>query len=156
MSLTGRFILCAFCAWIGADADQCAAQPRTSVQLPTFENFRASTTVIVPDRGSAHLGGVGGARLGQRRSRFPIGQRFPAPANAARARSLGAADVSLHATIHDHREMDRRLLAGAAQRPSATQNQGTTLVAAPTAAGSANRTTVFHRWHRLAEAAGYR
>src|SRR5437899_3099805 len=34
----------------------------TTVQLPTFNLFTISTTVLVPDRGSMSLGGSGGSR----------------------------------------------------------------------------------------------
>jgi hypothetical protein len=84
--------------------------PATTVQLPTFSFFTVNTTVSVPDRGGAYLGGVNRAREGS------WSRGFGPPAN----RSLGgdrlAGGASVHATIIDHEELDRAILAAAAAK----------------------------------------
>jgi len=91
---------------------QTGGQP-IRVQLPTFHVFGVSTTVLVPDRGSAYLGGVNSARRG--------GQQF-GPGNRAYGRTTSAGGVSASATIIDLGEMDRALLAEAARRRGATHD----------------------------------
>ena len=49
----GWFIVAA----LAAGASPAAAQRANAVQLPTFSFFSVDTTVSVPDRGSASLGG---------------------------------------------------------------------------------------------------
>lgn len=100
-------------------ASHCQAQSRggnVTVQLPTFHQFGVSTTVVVPDRGGLYLGGVGSSsteRSGFRRSFLPgIGSRGV-------GRTSSAGGISVHATIIDHNEIDRALLAEAARRRGA-------------------------------------
>lgn len=90
---------------------QCKAQ-NVTVQLPTFEQFGVSTTVVVPDRGSLFLGGVNGSSRGG--SRF--GPGLPGLGNRATGRAIDAGGMSISATIIDHSEIDRALLAEAARR----------------------------------------
>jgi hypothetical protein len=79
------------------------------VQLPTFHQFSTSTTVVVPDRGSTSLAGVGRSAAG--------GSQFGAPGlpgNRSTGAAAQAGGVGLLAQIHDFAEMDRRLLEQAA------------------------------------------
>src|SRR5687768_9106514 len=92
------------CIALVAAAPAAAQQNTAVVQLPTFSFFSAATTVSVPDRGSAYLGGVGRAQSG--RSRF--GPPFlPAQGALGSSRSVGGLSVSAY--IHDLREMDQAL-----------------------------------------------
>ncbi|MGI9430219.1 MAG: hypothetical protein ACR2NM_16275 [Bythopirellula sp.] len=104
-------LACGF-AW---QVDPCHAQFRQTVQLPTFHVTGVATTVIVPDRGSVYLGGVNRSSLGQRRFGTPL----LGPTNRSFSRSSAAGGISIHATIIDHDEIDRALLAEAARRRGA-------------------------------------
>jgi hypothetical protein len=84
-------------------AVQDAAAQRITVQQPVIENFSVATTVSVPDRGSALLGGVGSARS----SRSQYG---PFPSVSAIGLERQASTASVHAYIHDFEEMDAALL----------------------------------------------
>lgn len=98
-------------AWSLAATSVASAQ---AVQLPTFRYFSVDTTVSVPDRGSAYMGGVNRASSGSTSSGFgPL-------RNRASGSSVGAAGVSVHATIIDHEELDREVLAEAARRRGGT------------------------------------
>ena len=83
-----------------------------AIQLPTFRLFSTNSTVLVPDRGSAYLGGVDRASYGsnQRGLSRSIGS------------SVGSSGVTVHATIIDHEEMDRALLAEAARKRGDTHD----------------------------------
>jgi hypothetical protein len=80
-----------------------ASAQQLTVQQPVFRTFSATTTVSVPDRGAAYLGGVG--RAADSRSRFgPL----PSGTNLGTAREHAGMNVGVW--IHDFEEMDRRLL----------------------------------------------
>lgn len=82
--------------------------PATTVQLPTFSYFTVNTTVSVPDRGGAYLGGIHRARDSSTTRGFgPL-------ANRGIGSDRMAGGVSVHATIIDHEELDRAVLAEAA------------------------------------------
>lgn len=82
-----------------------APQTATTVQLPTFNFFTISTSVMVPDRGGAYLGGVGrGASAG--RSNGAPGL----PGSRAFGSSAEAGGVSIGVQIHDFEATDRALL----------------------------------------------
>ena len=94
----------------GALAQQPQNLPATSVQLPSFSFFSVNTTVSVPDRGGAYLGGVNRARDGSWTRGFgPL-------ANRAIGGDRMAGGASVHATIIDHEELDRATLAAAAAK----------------------------------------
>lgn len=84
-----------------------AAQLRSTVQLPTFQQFSMSTTVLVPDRGSVHVGGV------DRSLRHTARRRTPCLGPVARSDNAASLSngVSVAAFIHDHREIDEAVLA---------------------------------------------
>lgn len=91
-----------------------------AVQLPTFRYSTVQTTVSVPDRGAMHLGGVGSAAAASRSRGVPLLGMVPGLGrlgrNRAFSRSTGASSMSVHATIIDHAELDRQVLAEAARR----------------------------------------
>lgn len=91
--------------------------PSVSVQLPTFQYFGTSTTVLVPDRGGAYNGGINRSSYNSRSRGVPL---FPW-ANRAISRGAAAANTSTHAWIHDHQAMDEALLQQAAQRRGASE-----------------------------------
>jgi hypothetical protein len=76
------------------------------VQLPVFHQFSVQTTVTVPDRGGMVLGGVNSAyERASRRGPF-------SPLNRSLARGASSSSMGLSATIIDHSEWDRAVLAG--------------------------------------------
>jgi hypothetical protein len=91
-----------------------------AVQLPSFHYFTVSTTVSVPDRGAAYLGGVRRAASGRAGRGVPLLGRAPGLGRLGRSdaigSSIGASDVSVSATIIDHRELDEAVLAEAGKR----------------------------------------
>ncbi len=93
----------------------CEAQ-NVTVQLPTFEVTGVSTTVLVPDSGSLFLGGVNRSSLGSR----SFGPGVPGQGNRGFGRAIDAGGMSIGATIIDHSEIDRALLAEAARRRGAS------------------------------------
>lgn len=72
------------------------------VQLPSFQTFSYSGTVVVPDSGAGYLGGNRSSASGARRRAF----------NRAFGSSLGNSQASVAPTIVDHNEIDRQLLGG--------------------------------------------
>jgi hypothetical protein len=80
-----------------------------TVQLPTYSFSGVSTTVMVPDRGSAFLGGIDRAQTGRTESGVPMLPMVP-----FRSRSIGqtrsSSNMSVTATIHDFDAMDQALL----------------------------------------------
>lgn len=93
-----------------------AQQPATTVQLPTFSQFTVRTTVSVPDGGTAFVGGIDrGFESTTTRGLGPLGSR-----STSGGRSTSGATVS--ATIIDHTELDRAVLAAAAAGRSSTDS----------------------------------
>lgn len=96
------------------------------VQLPRFDQFSARSSVRVPDRGAAHLGGIrrsfrGGARYGT-----PIAGKFPGVNRLFGNRSLSVSDsdirASVHVTIIDHEALDQQVLAEAKRQRTGRSN----------------------------------
>jgi len=116
--LTYRVMFYALSCWVIVFI-RCEAQ-QVAVQLPTFNQFGVSTTVVVPDRGSMYLGGINRSSLG--RSSFGQGHFSPGLlgfGNRGFGRTSSASGLSVSATIIDHNEIDRALLAEAARRRGA-------------------------------------
>ncbi|MEX0642734.1 MAG: hypothetical protein WD468_08545 [Pirellulales bacterium] len=108
-------------AMVGALALMMASAPSATaqvVQLPTFEFFGVSTTVLVPDRGGLNAAGVGRSRRSSARRGFPVG-----PAAGDLFASRGAGGVGVTATVHDLDAMDRALLGNGPRAPLAKANQ---------------------------------
>jgi hypothetical protein len=98
---------------IGLSASAQQPLPATTVQLPSYSYFSASSTISVPDRGGLILGGVNRARDSSTTRGFgPL-------ANRGRTSDRGASTVSVHATIIDLAELDEAVLAEAARRRGA-------------------------------------
>jgi hypothetical protein len=94
-----------------------ASAQNFTVQQPVFSNFSVGTTVSVPDRGGAYLGGV--SRAGSSRRSFG-----PLRSGSSFGLFRDHSGLSSHVTIHDMHEMDRLLL-GQADRGS-VERYGTT------------------------------
>ena len=94
-----------------------------TVQLPTQRVFSVGTTVLVPDRGSASLGGVSHARESAVTRGFGAA---PLLGNRGSGREFGQSGASISAYVIDHRELDRQVLAaaGAAQNGSDVDASG--------------------------------
>lgn len=99
------------------------AQGGNAVQLPSFHTFSVATTVNVPDRGSAFMGGITRSSSGRNELGVPglggipmLGRGFR---NVGIGRDQSAAGMSTSVYIIDHGEMDRALLAEAARRRGA-------------------------------------
>lgn len=73
------------------------------VQQPEFEMFAAPTTVLVPDGGSATLGGVGSAAGGRV-------MNGPLRTGSAAGFTRGASSARVHVFVHDFEAMDAKLL----------------------------------------------
>lgn len=83
-----------------------AAANAQTVQLPTFEFFGASTTVVVPNQGEIAVVGRGG-RVGVRnRGAF---------AGSSRGGTRTVRGAGISAVVHDLAELDRQVLAQAAR-----------------------------------------
>lgn len=90
-----------------------------TIQLPEFGFTTVSTTVLVPDGGSALLGGVNRARYGRTQRGTPLlgGRPFN---NVTTSSELSGSTIGVTAYIHDFDAMDKALLAQAA----AMRNRG--------------------------------
>jgi len=90
------------------------------VQLPTYRVFSVGTTVSVPDGGAAYLGGVTRGAWSSSSRGVPGLSQVPGLNRLFTNRGIGSSVTSSHAyataTIIDHAEMDRALLAEAAAR----------------------------------------
>jgi len=87
-----------------------ASAQQFTVQQPSLSSFSVGTTVSVPDRGRALMGGV--SRAGSSRSTY--GPLRSGTNTGVFAQHSGA---SAHVTIHDFAEMDRRALSASPPRP---------------------------------------
>ena len=100
-----------------ATVDVAGAQ---TVQLPTFHFAAVGTTVSVPDRGLALLGGIGRSGNFSGSRGLPLAGKVPGVGRLARNRSLvhatGAGNIHVTATIIDHAELDKAVLAQATSR----------------------------------------
>jgi hypothetical protein len=82
-----------------------SAQLPSVVQLPSFQTFSYTGSVVVPDRGTTSLGGV-------RSSAMSLQRR---PGARAFGRNQANAGLSVSATIIDLDEMDRQIRGGVPQ-----------------------------------------
>lgn len=84
-----------------------------AVQLPTFQFFGTSTTVSVPDHGTAFMGGNTSAYSGSNSRGTPLlGPTGPLFNNRGIASGGSTSSISVTAQIHDMDAMDRALLGG--------------------------------------------
>jgi hypothetical protein len=113
-------------SWFLAAAGFClsasiaCAQAPTTVQLPTIQVFSVNTTVSVPDGGGALLGGINRAADSSVTRGLPLASKIPGLGRLAGNRGIGStrssSNMSVHATIIDHQELDAAVLAEAAAR----------------------------------------
>jgi len=91
-----------------------AQQQATAVQLPTYSFFGLNTTVSVPDRGAAYLGGIKRAASGRNEFGVPMLGKLPFFGRPFANRSIGmersASHMHVTATIHDFEAMEEALL----------------------------------------------
>lgn len=92
-----------FCSAILITVSRGAAAQQFTVQQPALHNFSVGTTVSVPDRGRALIGGI--SRAGS--SRTTYGPLRSGTNTGVFAQHSGA---SAHVTVHDFAELDRRAL----------------------------------------------
>lgn len=102
MRTSGMMLLLA----LGLPAHASHAQ---TLQLPTFSSFSVETSVLVPDRGSALMGGT-------RRSSSGSSQSGPLRGSQSRGSSAAAGGIDVSAFVHDFEAMDQAVLAKAAQK----------------------------------------
>lgn len=103
-------------------AGRASAQAPSVVQLPSFSFFTVDTTVSVPDRGTASLGGIGRSSSGSTAFGPGLG-----PANRGFGSSLSSSNVTMRASIHEFDALDRATLRRAARhsgRSLATNTSG--------------------------------
>ena len=92
------------------------ASAQITVQQPVQHVFSVGTTVLVPDRGSVSLGGVGRAATGwSRYGPFVFGSSI--------GQERGHVGGSAHVWIHDFDEADRRLLGTSEPRRRVTSQR---------------------------------
>lgn len=124
----------AFCGLVTSISAQ-QSLPATTVQLPTFSQFTITTTVSVPDRGGAFLGGLNsGASNSSRLGNGPLQNRSLSSTRAATG-------VSVSATVIDHEEIDRAILAEAASKRGAVDTTAVRAAAISKAVEVASRPT---------------
>ncbi len=107
------------CGILAASAGAAAAWGQgTTVQLPTYRTFQSGGAVVVPDRGSAFLGGVNRARS----SRTEWGTPFLPFGNRAIGSDLGTSRAGVSVYIHDFAAMERELERAAKATPRPTDS----------------------------------
>lgn len=84
-----------------------------TVQLPTVQVFSVDTTVSVPDGGGVALGGINRAVDSSVSRGLPFG-KGPLGSNRGLSSIRSGSNVSVHAKIIDHQELDAAVLAEAA------------------------------------------
>lgn len=107
MSHPFKYYSAVFCAvlffthgqWISSAAAQ-------AVQLPTFEYTHVNTTVSVPDRGGAYMGGVNRASAGSSTSGTPV---LPFR-NRSYGQSTTGGGMSVGVYVHDFEAMEAGLM----------------------------------------------
>ena len=94
--------------------------PGQTVQLPSFQRFSVNTSVLAPDRGGTHLGGVGRSVRGSSRRGVPGAGKLPGLGRLLGNRALGGStsggEASVHVTVIDHEVLDRAVLEEAKRR----------------------------------------
>ena len=106
------WITAAIVAVLGLDSSPAKAQLPSVVQLPSFQTFSYSGSVMVPDGGTASLGGVRRSASSYSRRGLSRGSSF----------SHSFPQASISATIIDNSEIDRQIL-GASPKEFVRQGQ---------------------------------
>lgn len=103
------------------------------IQLPSQHVFNSSGSVLVPDGGTAELGGIGRSSQGSAQSGFgPF-------SNRASTSSTGGSSMSVSVRIIDLEALDEAILSGVSSRPSAAN---ATVVAPANSAAAASNASV--------------
>jgi len=104
-----------------------------TVQLPTFRFFGTSTTVSVPDHGTAVLGGNTTAYSGSNSRGVPLLGPTTGPLfnNRGIASGGSTSQISVTAQIHDMDAMDRALLGGMSADEFRRQVRSNTVAGSP-------------------------
>jgi hypothetical protein len=84
---------------IGFAASVSVAQQNTTIQLPTFNVTSASTTVTVPDGGTALLGGIGRARESSVTRGVPMLSKVPGMNRLFTNRGIGREVGAMNMTV---------------------------------------------------------
>jgi hypothetical protein len=92
-------------------APAAAQQPGTAVQLPTYSFFGTGTSVSVPDRGAAYMGGIKRAASGLNEFGTPL-LKVPGFRNRAMGMERSSMGTSVGVYIHDFEAMEEALLGG--------------------------------------------
>lgn len=111
MHLQAMFVWGPFFAFAGTTSAQ------QVVQQPTIGTLSINSSVLVPDQGSAMLGGIGSAGAGQN-------QRGGLMTNRAFGNRFARGGASVSATIIDLQEMDRAILQLADRSQSSSSPTG--------------------------------
>ena len=94
------------------------------VQLPTFDSFTVNTSVLVPDGGTAVIGGSSSSAWSSRMNGVPGASRVPGAGRLFGNRAIGgstsSSTVTVRAQIHDFAAMDDALLAQDRKRVTTT------------------------------------
>lgn len=120
---------------------------QVSVQQPVVSTNSAGTTVSVPDRGSALLGGVSSSQS----ARSMYG---PLRSESSFGLSRSASSMSTSVYIHDLRAMDEALLNSVPDSPSPSAIRGGSRMQPAETVSPAEKATKFERLALQAEAAG--
>jgi hypothetical protein len=99
-------VLVATFALLGVAGQRASAQV---LQLPTFHYFSVDTSVLVPDRGAAYLGGVNYSSSQSTQRGIP-GLNGPMFGSRASSRSTGGGGMWVTAQIHDFEALEAQLL----------------------------------------------
>jgi hypothetical protein len=111
VSPTTRPLILIALATVGLHTSLCAQ----TVQLPTYRVFQMPLNVVVPDGGTAVIGGTKYSAASQSTRSLPL----LGPVSRQRTLSRGSKSISVSATIIDHREWDAAVLAEANRGQSA-------------------------------------
>ncbi len=84
-----------------------------TIQQPVVRTFGATTTLSVPDRGTAFIGGVGQSAYGRRNAGFG-----PLRGSSSIGRETSGGSLTTTVTIHDFQAMDEYLLRSASEHSS--------------------------------------
>ncbi len=95
-------MLMTFCCWGDAEVNG-----QLTAQLPQFRRFQVNGSIMVPDRGSAYMGGVSGSGIGSRQyGAFP-GRLF---SNRTIGGEFNNATVVTSVEVYSLREMEAQLM----------------------------------------------
>lgn len=121
--IIGSLFVCGlFLAINVALSDRCNAQV---VQLPHIQNFGVGSTIVVPDGGSAYLGGIKYGASGMNSRGVPLFSALPGlnrlGANRSIGSSVGGGSTTVHVQILDMEELDRQVLEEGRRRREARE-----------------------------------